>query len=105
MAGSAALAAASLLDTAPSRGQALSMASPAGDTAPQGTNPSWRCDAIALAAAIAARRVSNWEATMICMERLGAIDPRINAVVEPWLPPATPLLQSTRPNVPAARRS
>lgn len=82
LAGYAALAAASLLDTAPSRGQAPDMASPSQDTAPQGTALLWRRNAVDPAAAIAARRPSSREATVSCMERLGAVDPKVNAAVE-----------------------
>lgn len=85
--GSAASAAVSPLDAAPARGQAARMASPAQGTSPPSPDardpgPLWRWDAVDLAAAIAARRISSREATASCLERIAAVNPKINAVVE-----------------------
>lgn len=42
----------------------------------------WRWDAVELAAAIRNRRISSREAVKACLERLDAVNPRLNAVVD-----------------------
>jgi len=41
----------------------------------------WRWDAVDLAAAIRARKVSSVEATRAVLDRLAAVNPKVNAVV------------------------
>ncbi|MFC3230733.1 amidase family protein [Marinibaculum pumilum] len=48
----------------------------------QATGPLWKWDAVDLAAAIATRRLSSREAVQASLDRMQAVNPKINAVVE-----------------------
>ena len=62
------------------------------------TDEIWRWDATRMAGAIARREISSREAVSSCLERMAAVNPRLNAVTVDLGPPlAPPLIAPTLP--------